>query len=104
MADLILPMKGIYFDQIKAGQKPYEYRLVNEYWRKRLIGREYRKIILLRGYPKSGGVEGQTRLTLAWRGFGFDRITHPHFGSDPVEVFAIKVGHRMTAKQRKAQP
>lgn len=92
MRDLIIPVKGIYFDQIKAGTKAYEYRLMTPYWRKRLEGRSYRHVVLTRGYPKGGGVEGETRLTRAWRSFEYQRITHLHFGPDPVYVFAIDVG------------
>lgn len=33
---LYLPLKGIYFDQIKAGEKLHEYRLATPYWRARL--------------------------------------------------------------------
>lgn len=91
MADLIIPMKHIYFDQIKAGTKPFEYRLRTAYWAGRLVNRTYDRVILTRGYPKGGGVEGKTRLTREWRGFTYERITHEHFGPDPVNVFAIDV-------------
>lgn len=33
---LHLPVKKIYFDQIKSGKKLDEYRLVTEYWKKGL--------------------------------------------------------------------
>jgi len=89
--DLTIPVNGIYFDQIAAGAKPLEYRLSNDYWRKRLDGRAYRNVVLTRGYPKGGGVEGVTRLTRAWRGYQRQTIQHEHFGPDPVDVFAIDV-------------
>jgi hypothetical protein len=91
MTDLILPLKGEYFDKIKAGEKPYEYRLVNDYWKKRRIGRTYERIVLTRGYPKK--TDSERRLILPWRGWEIEKITHPHFGPDPVEVFAIDVRH-----------
>lgn len=86
---LILPLKGEYFDQIKAGTKPEEFRLANAYWRKRLEGRTYDRIELTRGYPKRDDTE--RRLVLPWRGYRLATITHPHFGETPVEVFAINV-------------
>ena len=89
--DLILPLKAVYFDQIKAGTKPLEYRLLTDHWSKRLVGREYRHVVLLRGYPKGGGVEGETRLTRAWRGYSVTPLRHEHFGPDPVTVYAIDV-------------
>ena len=91
MADLHLPMKGIYFDQIARGEKPFEYRLVNEYWCKRLLVRTYDRIVLTRGYPKGGGIDGKTRLVRPWRGCGIEMITHDHFGPKSVCVFAIPV-------------
>lgn len=33
---LTVPVKGIYFDQIKVGAKPFEYRLRTPYWERRL--------------------------------------------------------------------
>ncbi|WP_407059203.1 ASCH domain-containing protein (plasmid) [Ralstonia syzygii subsp. celebesensis] len=86
---LTIPLKGAYFDQIKAGTKPEEYRPCTPYWRKRLEGREYDRIVLTLGYPKASDAE--RRLVLPWRGYRVQMITHPHFGPDPVEVFAIDV-------------
>ncbi|EAQ5647929.1 ASCH domain-containing protein, partial [Salmonella enterica] len=50
---LHLPVKKIYFDQIKSGEKPDEYRLVTDYWIKRLEGREYDEVHVKCGYPKA---------------------------------------------------
>jgi len=87
---LTLPLKGIYFDQIASGTKSEEYRLVTPYWRKRLEGREYDCIVLTRGYPAAN--DHARRLLKPWRGYIERTITHPHFGPDPVRVFAIHVG------------
>jgi len=89
--DLIIPVKGIYFDQIAAGTKFHEFRLQTPFWTKRLEGRTYRHVVMTRGYPKGGGVEGETRLTRVWRGYDRRTIQHEHFGADPVTVFAIDV-------------
>lgn len=90
MLTLTLPVKGIYFDQIKAGTKPEEFRLCTPYWRKRLEGRTYDQVTITWGYPARDDTE--RRLTFPWRGFTVKTITHEHFGPEPVEVFAIKVG------------
>jgi len=90
MSDTLnLPMKGEYFDQIKAGTKPEEYRLATHFWSQRLVGRSYEWIRLTRGYPKRGDTE--RTLVLPWRGCTKKTITHQHFGAEPVEVFAIDV-------------
>jgi hypothetical protein len=62
--DLILPLKGISFDQIEAGTKTEEYRLQTPYWRERLEGREYRNVILTRGYPRAD--DHERRLVRPW--------------------------------------
>jgi hypothetical protein len=89
LPDLILPLKGEYFDQIEAGTKPEEFRLCTPYWTKRLVGRQYRNVILTRGYPRAD--DQSRRLTRHWKGYVVRTITHPHFGDAPVEVFAINV-------------
>lgn len=89
MSDLTLPLNGVYFDQIKAGTKAEEFRLRTPFWTKRLAGRAYDRIVLTRGYPARD--DHDRRLVLPWRGLRETTITHPHFGPDPVEVFAIRV-------------
>ena len=89
MADLVLPLKAVYFDAIRLGQKAEEFRLRTPYWRRRLEGRTFDRVVLTKGYPPAGD-EG-CRLVREWRGFRETTITHPHFGDKPVEVFAIDV-------------
>jgi hypothetical protein len=89
VSDLTLPLNGVYFDQIKAGMKTEEFRLRTPFWTKRLAGRSYERIVLTRGYPSRD--DHDRRLVLPWRGLRETTITHPHFGPNPVEVFAIKV-------------
>jgi len=89
MATLTIPIKREYFEQIRAGLKPEEFRLVTPYWRKRLEGRTYDLIVLTMGYPKAGDVD--RRLARKFGGVCIKTITHLHFGTDPVEVYAIDV-------------
>lgn len=89
MTDLVLPLKDIYFNQIKAGTKTEEFRLVTPYWRRRLEYRTYDRIVLTLGYPKRE--DTARRLIRPWRGYRVTTITHPHFGPNPVQVFAINV-------------
>jgi len=51
--DLILNVKKIYFDQIKSGEKKWEFREVKPYWKKRLIDRDYTGVQIRMGYPKN---------------------------------------------------
>lgn len=90
---LTLPLKAEYFDAIRDGTKPEEYRLATPYWERRLVeggvARTFDLIVLTKGYPKRD--DQDRRLTRRWNGFRRRFITHPHFGPDPVEVFAIDV-------------
>jgi hypothetical protein len=88
---LTLALKGEYFDAIKMGIKTEEFRLLTQYWRRRLEGRTYDMIELTRGYPKRSDQE--RRLVLPWQGYRLTTITHSHFGTEPVEVYAINVKH-----------
>lgn len=86
---LTLPLKGVYFDEIRDGIKPEEYRLCTPYWRKRLEGRDYARIVLTKGYPAAD--DHERRLVRPWRGYEVRTIQHEFFGPEPVKVFAIKV-------------
>lgn len=88
---LTIPLMFEYFDQIKSGEKVEEFRQVNEYWSRRLVGRTYDFVVLTRAYPKGGGIEGKTRLTRNWLGYRETMITHPVFKNVPTMVFAIDV-------------
>ncbi len=89
MTDLILPLKAEYFNAIKAGTKLEEYRLRTPFWCKRLEGKTFEHVVLTLGYPSRD--DAARRLVLPWRGMRETTIQHPHFGPDPVEVFAIDV-------------
>jgi hypothetical protein len=86
---LRLPLKAEFFDAIMAGTKTEEYRLRTTYWWRRIEGRTFDLIELTKGYPLRGDLSKV--LTLPWRGYTVKRITHPHFGAKPVEVYAIDV-------------
>ena len=56
MADLHLNLKGEYFDDIKAGTKPWEYRLASK-WLKRLADKSFDRVFVKRGYSKAGDMD-----------------------------------------------
>ena len=89
MATLQLAVKGEYFDAMKRGEKNEEYRLVNSYWCRRILARKYDRLIITRGYPRKD--DESRRLVMPYEGYEVKTITHPHFGLEPVKVFAIKV-------------
>lgn len=93
-ADLVLNLKAEYFDQIRDGTKQYEFRLQNDYWMKRLLidgvhMRTFSNVIIRKGYPKAGTLGRE--IIRPWLGATIQTITHPHFGKEPVAVFAIPV-------------
>ncbi len=89
MKVLHLNLKSKYWDEIKAGEKDWEYRLMTPYWLKRLVNINYDAICIKKGYPK-----GDDYSRMIWKVFnGYKLITlnHPEFGEDDKKVFAIDV-------------
>jgi len=89
MRDLHLNLKREYFDAIKNGTKEFEYRLATHRWAQIIAGKQFRNVLIKCGYPARDDAE--KILVLPWRGYEVQTITHPHFGPDPVQVFAIRV-------------
>lgn len=90
--DLVLPLKAEYFNAIKDGTKTEEFRLRTPFWRKRLEGKTFDRVVLTLWYP--GRDDAERRIVRPWGGMRETTITHPHFGAEPVDVYAIKVSRR----------
>jgi hypothetical protein len=88
MKTLHLNVKGEYFHLIKNGEKIFEYRLT-EKWLKRLEGKKFDRIFIKLGYPRKD--DFARIIERPWRGYEYQVITHPLFGSEPVHVLAIRV-------------
>jgi len=86
---LQLAVNGEYFDAMKSGEKKYEYRVRNDYWRKRIEGRSYANLVITKGYPSRE--DKSRRLSLQYLGYEEQTITHKHFGNVPTDVYAIIV-------------
>lgn len=86
---LRLAVNAEYFDTMKSGEKVEEYRLINPFWTTRLMGRDYDRLVITKGYPRK--FDAERHITMPYRGYEVKTITHKHFGPDPVRVFAIKV-------------
>jgi len=89
MRILHLNLKKKYFDQIKSREKEYEYRLVTEYWTKRLQFQVYDYIILKCGYPPK--TDKSRHLERPWDGAFVKSISHPEFGGKTQLCYWIKV-------------
>lgn len=87
MKILQLAVKTEYFEAIKDGSKKFEYRLFNEYWKKRLVDKKYDKLIITKGYPKKD--DSSRKLIFNYFGYEIQKIKHKHFGNEEVNVFAI---------------
>lgn len=92
--DLRIAVRREYFEQIDAGTKPYEYRLANDYWKKRLVNREYETVTITLGYPKKG--DKSRERTYPYHGYKVTQIQHKEFGHEGAIVFAIPVGRKAT--------
>lgn len=89
MRTLTLPVKAEYFQQIRSGEKKEEYRIYNDFWKARILGKAIDELVITLGYPKKGDPVRTCRRR--FRGYSVKTITHRHFGDKPVKVFAIKV-------------
>lgn len=89
---LRLPVKAEYFEQIKAGTKTEEYRIIKEYWSKRLI-KEYDEVWVTLGYPSSD--ETDKIIKFKWTGYEIKKITHKEFGNKEVDVYAIQLEEKI---------
>jgi hypothetical protein len=88
MADLTLHVKREYFEQMRDGSKTEEFRLCTLFWKNRLE-KYYDNVVICLGYPKKD--DHSKRIVRKWRGSVIKTITHKHFGSNPVAVYAIDV-------------
>jgi hypothetical protein len=92
MRTLTLHLKREFFEAIKSGDKTEEYRLYNEYWKKRLVGRDYDRVVFCLGYPRRD--DSARRIARPYTGYTVKTIVHAHFGNEPVTVFAINTASR----------
>jgi hypothetical protein len=93
---LRLHMKAKYWHEIKAGRKPFEYRLANDYWESRLRGAPYDEVHVLLGYPKNG--DESKLIRCKWIDYPRqERLVHPEWENKPVMVYAIDVTQRLEA-------
>lgn len=92
-AVLVLHVKGKYFDQIKSGKKTEEYREFKPYWQKRLLGKAYAGVVIMKGYPKFSAMCSDNCIDFKWdpATIRIIDIHHEQFGPGPVKVFAIKL-------------
>lgn len=84
---LTLNVMRKWFEMTRDGQKPFDLRVNNEYWRKKLVGKSYDEVHLCCGYPRRGDLS--KRLVFKWGGYTSERVVHEHFGTEPVDVFRI---------------
>jgi len=89
MADLRIAVRREYFEKIRARTKKNEYRLDNDYWRKRLVNRHYDTVTITLGYPKKGDKDREQ--TFPYNGYDLVKKKHKEFGEKEKQVFAIRL-------------
>jgi hypothetical protein len=89
MTNLMLHLKSIYFNQILSGDKIEEYRETTDYWKKRLMGKTFDSLILIRG-NYGNEKDPKNVIIFPWRGYEIKTIKS---WEEPkmIEVFAIKL-------------
>ncbi len=81
-----------YFDAMLSGEKTEEYREANQYWTRRLAGKEFDRVVITWGYPRK--TDMKRRIELPFTGISKKTIRHPHFGNMDLDVFAINIAPR----------
>lgn len=86
---LHLNVDSQYWFEVQNGLKIEEYRVVNDFWKKRLEDKTFNSIHYKLGYPKSD--DFSKIMVFEFDGFVKKTITHEKFGNIPVEVYAISL-------------
>jgi len=85
---LTLRLKSGWWNQIRERSKTQELRSASPFYLRMLVGREYDEVHLWLGYPPKSDTSKLMRF--AWRGpVRHQRMQHPHFGPDPVDLLSI---------------
>ena len=87
---LHLHLKFKHFDDIAAGLKPFEYRLVSK-WNKKIEGKDYDEVWFYRGFQKA---QDGTLIKAKYHKPQIVTITHPEWNNEPQEVYAISTEDR----------
>lgn len=87
--DLYLPVKGRWFLDIQNGIKPFEYRLYNDYWCRRLIGKTFDRIVITHGYPKRDDMS--RRIIKPWADYEIQTVVSEEWDNIPQTCFAIRI-------------
>jgi len=83
---LFLILKSEWFYKIKSGQKKIEYRLCNDYWKKRLENKKYDYVVFQKGYSN------KERIIFEFISCEIVNLKNETFSDLEVKVFAIKLG------------
>ena len=86
MRKITFNLKREWFEAFKNGSKIKEFRVFNEFWRKRLEGRDFDVVELCLGYPKK--CDNDRRIYKDWAGLTVEEIVHPEFNNKKIKVFA----------------
>ena len=82
---LHLILKKEWFDKIENGTKTIEYREKTPYWDNRLK-KSFSTVLFQLGYSKDA-----KRMTAQIKKIQVEIISHPFFGNQPIEVYAIYI-------------
>lgn len=87
MKTLTLHLKKKWFEQVESGEKLYEYRLYNEYWRKRIEGVHFALLELALGFPKKEDLS--RRIVMEYIKPSIITISHEEWDLKTKEVFCF---------------
>lgn len=71
---LHLNLKEKWWNDINEGKKDFEYREQNQYWKTRLVGKQFDYVFIKLGYPAKDELE--KIIVFRWNGYLQMRINH----------------------------
>lgn len=102
---LYLPLKKEWFEMIASGKKTEEYRLMNDFWTKRICSKakdgsfecskeKFSYVEFTLGYPKKDDISKRMRFEIS--AIYPQKGGNPEWGANPDEMyFVIKLGNKI---------
>lgn len=87
MKVLQLALRRKWFEAIRDGSKLEEYRLASPYWKRRLEGKTFDKVVLTLGYPPREDLS--RRIESPWLGVSRRIVQSEEWDNEPRDVFVI---------------
>jgi len=77
------------FNEIKSGNKNFEFIFANKYWKKRIKNKKYSNLVIVSEQPKK--IDSDHTLIMPYLGYEKQVIPRKLFDKNPVKFFVIRI-------------